>query len=327
MIETNRENSNFRNNIYPGVGKNRRVPNAGHNDDYSLDDDSDDDDKDFNNHGALSRQRLESDESYVYDDADGDAPPAESRNSSSRRKRHLGSDPTDDPGSSSPDDDNYNTADDYDIDDDDDDDDDDNDDVITDDDEEHDDSESSDSDRHSPLAMMFGMMLNPVDGWKKIRRSRTTPEQTAAGCFYPLLAIAAAACFVECFYNTSVTLSDAMLTAVKTFVALFFGNFLILMGIKMFMPGKFKKIADSAFCKSYVMYLLSTLALFRTLYECLPMIGPVLFFLPLWTVYLAIRGARFFRFPPEKSNLLITILCILTLMAPFLVYQIFDMFM
>lgn len=181
--------------------------------------------------------------------------------------------------------------------------------------------------RHSPFLLMLEMMINPVNGWKRFRRAGFTTEKVAAGCFFPLVGIAACSCFIECIYDSSVTLSAAMVDAVKIFAAFFFGNFVVLMAFRLFMPAKYKDVPDKPFGKQYVMLMLSTLALFWTLYECLPMIGPVLFFLPLWTIYLAMRGVRFFRFPEEKKSLLTTLICISLIVAPFGVYYIFDLFL
>lgn len=175
------------------------------------------------------------------------------------------------------------------------------------------------------IRLLFEMMINPIEGWKKIRRTKSTPEETARGCFYPILAIAAASCFMECIYNSTTTLSMAMIEAVKIFVSLFFGNFLALTFVKMLMPKDQKKIADTVFGKKYMMYLLSTLGLFWTLFELLPMIGPVLSFTPLWTIYLAMRGARFFRFPEEKSSMLTAVMCGIVVAAPYVVFWVFDM--
>lgn len=175
------------------------------------------------------------------------------------------------------------------------------------------------------IRLLFEMMINPIEGWKKIRRTKSTPEETARGCFYPILAIAAASCFMECIYNSATTLSMAMIEAVKIFVSLFFGNFLALTFVKMLMPKDQKKIADTVFGKKYMMYLLSTLGLFWTLFELLPMIGPVLSFTPLWTIYLAMRGARFFRFPEEKSSMLTAVMCGIVVAAPYVVFWVFDM--
>ncbi|MDE6272211.1 MAG: hypothetical protein K2M31_04305 [Muribaculaceae bacterium] len=181
--------------------------------------------------------------------------------------------------------------------------------------------------KSSAIGLLIAMMLNPIEGWKRIRRQKTSPEVPARNCFFPLVALAAVSCFMECVYNSATNLSMAIVEAVKIFVALFFGNFLGLAFVKMVMPNNQKKIADSDYGKKYMMYLLSTLAIFFILYECLPMVGPVIAFTPLWTVYLAMRGAKFFRFPEEKKNLLTALMCIIVVGAPFIVYSVFDIFL
>lgn len=185
--------------------------------------------------------------------------------------------------------------------------------------------ENQNGKRKSAFSLLFGMMMTPVEGWKRIRRSRISVDEMARTSFYPLVAIASISCFSEFFYNTATTLSMAMVEAVKIFVTFFFGNFLALMLIKMLMPKEYKDIADSKFGREYIMYLLSTLAIFTTLYEIFPMLGPVISFLPLWTVYLMIRGSRFFRFPAERHNTLVTILCLIIIGCPIIIYWIFNM--
>lgn len=167
---------------------------------------------------------------------------------------------------------------------------------------------------------MLGIMINPVEGWKSIRRSRRPVENVAKDCFYPLIAMAAASCYLECFWNKKVSINQATIEAITVFTAFFFGNFMVLMLIKFFFPSALREIADSDYCKTYVMYNLSTLALFFIAYEAFPMVKPVLEFLPLWTIYLTLRGARFFLFPKEKQSLLNTLLCIFVLGAPIIVY-------
>lgn len=179
----------------------------------------------------------------------------------------------------------------------------------------------------SAWKLMLGMMLNPVEGWKKIRRSRLSVEEVARQCFYPLTGIAALSCFLEIFWQRSIGLNVATINALKVFVAFFFGNYLALMFIRILFPNALKEIADTEYGKNYVMYNLSTLALFYILYGCLPMLGPVLVFLPIWTIYLIIRGSRFFMLPAEKASLLRTLLCVFIIGAPILVYFVLDIFL
>lgn len=192
-----------------------------------------------------------------------------------------------------------------------------------------DDNENDDAQKRqaslSPLRLLIEMMLNPISGWKAIRRSKISNEAVAEKCFFPIVGICALSCLLECIYKSDITLSQAMIEAVKVFVAMYLGNFASLLIVKILMPKKHKAIAESDFGKQFVMYLISTLAIFFTLYQCLPMIGPVLTFLPLWTIYLAMRGCRFFHFDEDKRNLLTTIISLAILTGPICVYFIFDM--
>ncbi len=188
----------------------------------------------------------------------------------------------------------------------------------------NDDEYGDDVKRPNPVRLLFDMMLNPVEGWKHIRRAKLTNDEVFRKCFLPLIGISAVSCLLKSLYHASVTLASSVIAGVKIFVALFLGNFLTLLFVKLMMPGRFKTITDSDFGKQFVMYLLSTLAIFYTLYQCLPMVGPALTFLPLWTIYLAMRGCRFFHFESEKYNLFTTLICIAVLFGPLSVYWIFD---
>lgn len=178
--------------------------------------------------------------------------------------------------------------------------------------------------RPKPIRLMIDMMLNPINGWKKIRRSNMKYEEVASRCFLPLIGIGSLSCFLKCIYDTSLSISIALISAVKIFVALYLGNFLALLMIKLLMPKNYKDIANSNFGKQFVMFLISTLAIFYALYQCLPMLGPALTFLPLWTIYLAIRGCKFFHFDSEKGNLLVTLICLAIIFGPLCVYWLLD---
>ena len=47
---------------------------------------------------------------------------------------------------------------------------------------------------------------------------------------------------------------------------------------------------------------MATLPVFYMFYRLLPILGPMLVFLPLWTIYLVFRGVRFLRLPKEKES-------------------------
>lgn len=194
-------------------------------------------------------------------------------------------------------------------------------------DEETDEVNSDDStSRHiTAWKLMLKMMINPVEGWKNIRREDMSVDDVAKECFYPIIALAATSSYLECLWEKNIGINQATINALMVFVAFFFGNFLILLLIKLFFPKSQKEIADSDFGKKFVMYNLSTLALFYILYGCFPMIGPILVFLPLWTIYLVLRGSRFFMFPNDKRNLLKTLLCTFIIGAPVTVLWAIDL--
>ena len=172
--------------------------------------------------------------------------------------------------------------------------------------------------------LLFRLMINPVEGWKRIRRRGITAEEAGKRCFYPLAAISALSCFIAAIYDASQTLNMCMIAAVKIFMALFFGNFTTLLLFRWGLPKQYRDIPDSNFGKVFVMFNLSTLALFYILYEILPMLGPAIVFLPIWTIYLTSKGCKFFHFPAEKSSLLITLICLYLILAPIAVYWAFD---
>lgn len=188
------------------------------------------------------------------------------------------------------------------------------------------DEEPEDPPHPAAWKLMLRMMFNPVEGWKNIRRANTSVDDVAKECFYPMTGLAALSCFAECFWRKNIGMNLATINALKTFVAFFFGNYLVLLLIKWLFPADVKDSADSDFGKKYVMYNMSTLALFYILYNILPMVAPVLVFLPIWTIYLVLRGSRFFMFPVEKASLLRTLLCIFIISVPVAVYWTFDLF-
>lgn len=79
----------------------------------------------------------------------------------------------------------------------------------------------------------------------------------------------------------------------------------------MLMPKEVSESVTSEFGKVFVLLSLSSLCLFFTAIELCPMLWAVFIFLPLWTVYVVCRGARFFRFPDRRQIFCTGLLCML----------------
>lgn len=151
------------------------------------------------------------------------------------------------------------------------------------------------------FGLMLKIMFSPVEGWKALRRSGKTIEALQGSLFYPLLAILAACKFTDYFYSVDVSLQTVLTGAVVEFVSFFFGYFCVQMVLSMFLSKELKDKFESKFGVSYILVSMSTLVLFSIFTEILPMLWPILIFLPIWTLYIMFKGVRFFKFPQQKE--------------------------
>lgn len=170
----------------------------------------------------------------------------------------------------------------------------------------------------SPMGLMFKTMLTPVEGWKALKRASLTADRFASGCFYPLVALAAVSQAAMFIYEANVTVSDWVMKGLDTFVSFFFGYFTVLILGGIFLPKKVRPILKKDITKQFIMLAMSTLALFYTVMNLLPMLDPVLVFLPLWTLYLVFKGVRVLRVPKDAENTTTGVMCVLIVGAPIL---------
>lgn len=168
----------------------------------------------------------------------------------------------------------------------------------------------------SSFPLMLKTLINPIEGWKSVRRCHLSPEKAQQGCFYPLLAIFAVSKFIVMTYNSTIKLSQAIVDAVSAFASFFFGYFCIIMFLKALLPKESGKIFDTDFGKVFIILSLSTLCLFYALAEIFPMLWAILIFLPLWTIYIICRGSRFLRFPESNKIVCTAIVCISIIVIP-----------
>lgn len=188
----------------------------------------------------------------------------------------------------------------------------------------NDSEDASDSDRedieekHKSVFLIFlEIMFSPIAGWKKIRRKKITIEEIQSGCFYPLLAILAVCQFVDYFYTGAFNLGHLVTQAVVAFVSYFLGYFCIMLLLSILLPKDASQSFESNYGKVYVTVGLSTLALFSIVTELLPMLWPVLIFLPLWTIYILYKGSKFFKLAESRELRFMVITAIVIIGVPF----------
>lgn len=155
--------------------------------------------------------------------------------------------------------------------------------------------------KRTAFGLLFQIMFNPVEGWKKLRRSKIKTESLQSGCFYPLLALLAISNFADFFYLVNVGLTEVVTKAIVAFVAFFFAYFCIPVILSWVLPKEVTEKFEGEFGRQYTLIALSSLVLFTILTNVLPMLWPILIFLPIWTLYLMFKGVRFFILPPKQE--------------------------
>lgn len=170
----------------------------------------------------------------------------------------------------------------------------------------------------SPISVLMKIMFSPVEGWKAMKRARFSVEEVSSRCFYPLIALAAVSDVCKMFYEANVTFSDWAVDGLTTFITFFFGYFSVLLLGGLILPKKSREVLRNDVGKQYVMMNMSTLAIFWVLIQLMPMIEPALVFLPLWTIYLVIKGVRILRVPDDVKNSTAGYFCLLIIGLPLL---------
>jgi hypothetical protein len=170
--------------------------------------------------------------------------------------------------------------------------------------------------RPNTFGAMLKVMIGPVDGWKKLKRAKISADQFAAGCFIPLLVVTALTEFADAVFEANKTFPELLVKSLHTFITYFLGYFIALLCSTTFIPKNCREKMHTEFAKTFIMVATSTLLLFRILLNLLPMLGPVLVFLPIWTIYLVVRGARILRVPKDRETSMAGLISLYVIAAP-----------
>lgn len=171
---------------------------------------------------------------------------------------------------------------------------------------------------YKPIVLLFGILMTGTAGWKDLRRSRLKPEQTAAGCFYPLVALASVCRFADWFYLPEFDLSSTLVSAASVFASFFFSFFAVQVVCRWLFPFAAKSKTETPFFKLMVQYALSSLALFWIPGELMPILEPLTVFLPIWTAFIITKGIRFLRLPEKCLNRCMTTIVLTVIVMPYI---------
>lgn len=133
-----------------------------------------------------------------------------------------------------------------------------------------------------------------------------------------MIALAALSESSMLFYEANMTMADWAKSRLSTFITFFFGYFTVLLLGSFVLPRQSRDVLKKDIGKQFVMLSMSTLALFRAVVRLLPMLEPILVFLPLWTIYMVFKGARRLRVPKDVENSTTGLVCMLIIGVPLL---------
>lgn len=181
--------------------------------------------------------------------------------------------------------------------------------------------------RLSPFRIMLLTLTNSTEGWKALRRAGYTNEEVASRLFYPMSALAAVSTFAQLIFDSFTPISEVVVHGLVVFVSFFLGNFVAHLLQQWLMPKSAKEFVKSEFCQQLNMISLSTLAMFYAVTAWIPLLEPVFFFLPLWTIYALVRASKFISCDDDKRSLTLTLLCLTIIASPWIVEAAADAFL
>lgn len=174
------------------------------------------------------------------------------------------------------------------------------------------------------MLLILDILLNPVNGWKRLHSLRLSPGYVAMRSLLPMAALAGLSKFADLIYDGRESFATLFSSSLIYFLAFFFGYFLIRAVSDFILPSYARENMRSDKGRNFLLVVLSTLAFFFSLPNIFPMLEPILVFLPLWTLYIIFRGMKALRIKKDKENVIATILSFLVCGVPLLCSKILE---
>lgn len=177
--------------------------------------------------------------------------------------------------------------------------------------------------RHNSAIMLWLKLVGtPVEGWKAIKRSSITAAEWSWRCFYPLTLFCALSCLMTMTYDHDVTIASAITQTIVTFMAILLSYICTLLLADILLP-QIRQNIKSDFGRIFVMAAISTMSVAFALWNLLPMLSPILAFVPIYTIYLVLRGVKYLRVPQDMTNRTTIMMCLFIIGLPMLLNYIF----
>lgn len=151
------------------------------------------------------------------------------------------------------------------------------------------------------IKMLIQLLLAPKNGWEDIAEDTYDGQTLMYRGFLPLLFVASLSSFAQLFYLSSCSVLDAILQSVIMF-GVFYG--VLYLG-EFFFSLYIIKLTDTSInykrINMFLIYSLSVMALMTMLMKSVPF-SPVLILLPLYSLVVMRRGARFMGVSPANAG-------------------------
>lgn len=170
----------------------------------------------------------------------------------------------------------------------------------------------------------FRIFLSPVEGWKSLRRLHLSVEKCNSILLFPALALCAVVTFIASAAWGDAGITVALRSALASFCSFFFAYFCVIILARPLLARDAREPFDKPDGKNFISVGITSLALFDTLSAAVPVLQPVLVFLPVWTIFVICRGIRLLGVPDTQQVQTSTILSVLVIGLPLAINWLFS---
>jgi hypothetical protein len=170
------------------------------------------------------------------------------------------------------------------------------------------------------------VIISPRVGWEDVSQSSIPTGKIMANAFLPLLAVLAISAFVPMVYDSTLTLSESLLSAIVQFASYFFTYFISSYMLSVFYPELVKTKTALDRLNDYILYNLIYLVLLSIAGNILPIEFAPVFFLMLYMPWIAYRGVEYLGVAKKKVTKFVIIASVMMLLLPLVISFLLNLF-
>lgn len=172
--------------------------------------------------------------------------------------------------------------------------------------------------------LLFQLILSPSQGWQDVSHDSVEPRRLATSGFYPIIALAALAFFLQGFYHPAersfiMMVQEAIIIFVSYFLSFYLAQFIFSCFIHRYVMTEPSEKHNS----TYIIFGLSLLALAALVENSLPIKLPVRQFFAIYIAIVLWRGVKYMAVYPEKVGHFMLMSIGAILLPPFIINSFF----